>query len=110
MAASVFELPELTVLPDWLHPELLEDLSLVALVSIALVALLAFRLIRRLALRGVVVGLLVVLAVGLWEQRAQLSDCVDPVHLHSVRPDGPDPRRQEPPLPGVLAKSPVTIS
>ena len=77
MASSVFELPELTVLPNWLHPELLEDLSLVALASIALVALLAFRLIRRLVLRGVVVGLLVVLAVGLWEQRAQLSDCVD---------------------------------
>lgn len=77
MAGSVFELPELTVLPDWLHPELLEDLSLVALASIALVALLAFRLIRRLVLRGVVVGILVVLAVGLWEQRTQLSDCVD---------------------------------
>ena len=77
MAGSMFELPELTVLPDWLHPELLEDLSLVALVSIALVALLAFRLIRRLALRGVVVGLLVVLAVGLWDQRTQLSDCGD---------------------------------
>ena len=77
MAGSVFELPELAVLPDWLHPELLEDLSLVALVSIALLALLAFRLIRRLVFRGVVVGLLVVLAVGLWEQRAQLSDCVD---------------------------------
>ena len=66
MAGSMFELPELTILPNWLHPELLEDLSLVALVSIALLALLAFRLIRRLVLRGVVVGLLVVLAVGLW--------------------------------------------
>ena len=76
MARSVFELPELAVLPNWLHPELLEDLSLVALVSVALVALLAFRLIRRLVLRGVVVGLLLVLAIGLWEQRAQLSDCV----------------------------------
>ena len=77
MVGSVFELPELTVLPDWLHPQLLQDLSLVALVSVALVALLAFRLIRRLVLRGVVVGLLVFLAVGLWEQRTQLSDCVD---------------------------------
>ena len=77
MARTVFELPELAVLPNWLHPELLEDLSLVALVSITLVALLAFRLIRRLILRGVVVGLLLVLAIGLWEQRAQLSDCVD---------------------------------
>ena len=77
MAGSVFELPELTVLPDWLHPKLLEDLSLVVLIGIALVALLAFRLIRRLVLRGVVVSLLVVLAVGLWEQRTQLSDCVD---------------------------------
>ena len=64
MARSVFELPELAVLPNWLHPELLEDLSLVALVSITLVALLAFRLIRRLVLRGVVVGLLLV--VLLW--------------------------------------------
>ena len=77
MARSVFELPELAVLPNWLHPELLEDLSLVALVSITLVALLAFRLIRRLVLRGVVVGLLLVLTIGLWDQRAQLSDCVD---------------------------------
>jgi ABC-type proline/glycine betaine transport system permease subunit len=73
----VFELPELTVLPSWVHPELLEDLSLVALVSTALVALLAFRFIRRLAFRGVILGLLLLLAVGLWEQRAQLSDCVD---------------------------------
>ena len=77
MARTVFELPELAVLPNWLHPELLEDLSLVALVSITLVALLAFRLIRRLVLRGVVVGLLLFLAIGLWEQRTQLSDCVD---------------------------------
>ena len=77
MARSVFELPEMAALPDWLHPELLEDLSLVALVSIALLALLAFRLIRRLVLRGVVVGLLLVLTIGLWDQRAQLSDCVD---------------------------------
>ena len=77
MARSVFELPELAVLPNWLHPELLEDLSLVVLVGLTLVALLAFRLIRRLVLRGVVVGLLLVLAIGLWEQRTQLSDCVD---------------------------------
>ena len=77
MAGSVFELPKLTVLPDWLHPELLEDLSIVALVGIALVALLAFRLIRQLAFRGVVVGLLIILAIGLWEQRSQLSNCVD---------------------------------
>ena len=77
MGRSVFELPELAVLPNWLHPELLEDLSLVALVSIGLVALLAFRLIRRLVLRGVVVGLLLVLTIGLWDQRAQHSDCVD---------------------------------
>ena len=77
MAGSVFELPELAVLPSWLHPELLEDLSVVALVSLTLGALLAFRLIRRLVLRGVVVGLLLVLAIGLWEQRTQLSDCVD---------------------------------
>ena len=77
MLGSVFELPGVTALPSWLHPELLEDLSVVALVCIALVALLVFRLVRRLVFRGIVLGLLLVLAVGLWEQRSQLSECAD---------------------------------
>lgn len=77
MAASVFDLPEVTALPGWLHPELAEDLSLVALIGVAFVAALAFRFVRRLVVRGLVVSLLLILAIGLWSQRHELSDCID---------------------------------
>lgn len=77
MIGSIFDLPEIAVLPSWLHPELVEDLSLLALLGVACIALLAFRFVRKLILRGFVLAVLLIIAVGLWDQRHELSDCVD---------------------------------
>ena len=77
MAASVFDLPEVAALPAWLHPELAEELSLVALVGVAFVAALVFRFVRKLVFRALLVSLLLIFAIGLWNQRHELSDCID---------------------------------
>lgn len=77
MASSFFDLPEVTTLPGWLHPELAENLSLGVLIAVACAAALAFRFLRKLVVRGLVVSLLLILAIAIWNQRHELSDCID---------------------------------
>ena len=70
-------LPGLFDLPPWADPAMLRDMSAVAIVVVAIGALLALGFIRRIIVRTVVLGLLVVLALGLWDQRVQLGECVE---------------------------------
>ena len=78
MTASIFDLPEITKLPDWAEPALLEDFSTGSLVILALLALLAFRFIRKVVGKIIVISLLAIIAIGIWEQRNQLQGCINP--------------------------------
>ncbi len=77
MPISVSDLAATVELPTWLDPARLEDVGLVAVAVAVVGALAALRLVRRLMLRILVVGLLGLLALGIWVQRGQLGECVD---------------------------------
>ncbi len=69
-------LPELIDLPSWADPDRLRSLAVVGIVVAVVLLVLAARLLRRLVVRVVVVVALAALAIGLWDQRAELGDCV----------------------------------
>lgn len=69
-------LPALVDLPTWADPERLRSLAVVGIVVAVALLVLAARLVRRLVVRTVVVVVLAALAIGLWDQRAELGDCV----------------------------------
>ena len=69
-------LPELVDLPAWADPERLRSIAVVGIVVALVLLVLAFQLLRRLVVRMVVVLVLAALAIGLWDQRSELGDCV----------------------------------
>ena len=77
MSIPLDDIPNWVDLPSWAHPDLLEDISLAVLLLAVIAAALVFRFVRKVAVRTLVVTALLVFAIGLWGQRAQLQSCTD---------------------------------
>ena len=77
MSESLYELPELITLPGWADPQLLEHASLLGLAILVLAVYLIIRFLRKVVLKVVLVALVLLLGVGLWNQRLELRSCVD---------------------------------
>lgn len=65
----------LAALPDWLDPELLQWIILVAIAVLLYLMYVVVRFVQRAALKLVLFGLLAGVAVSLWVQRTDLEDC-----------------------------------
>lgn len=63
------------MLPEALDPSTLRTVALVALVVLAVLVFLVVRFVQKVVLRLVVVGMLVIVGIGVWVQRAELSTC-----------------------------------
>ena len=77
MPESLYDLPELVTLPGWADPELLAKASVLGLAALVVAAFLILRILRKVVAKVLLVGLVVLLGVGLWDQRLELHSCAD---------------------------------
>ena len=62
---------------EWIDAEALPDIILGAIAVLGVLAVLVIWAVRKLLLRLVLIVLIGALAVSLWQQRADLQDCVE---------------------------------
>lgn len=65
------------MIPDWLDAEALRWVIVGAIGVLAAVTAMAVRLVRKALLRLAVIAAFAGLSIGLWQQRADLQDCVE---------------------------------
>lgn len=65
------------MLPDWLDPERLQWIILIAIALVLCAMYLVTRILRRVVMRFLLFVLLAGVGLSLWVQRADLQDCVD---------------------------------
>ena len=65
------------MIPDWLDAEALRWVIVGAIGVLAAVTAMAVRLVRKALLRLAVIAVFAGLSIGLWQQRADLQDCVE---------------------------------
>lgn len=64
-------------MPEWLNTDVLSNLTVLLLILVGVGALVAARFVQIVILKGVVVVLLAVLAIGIWLFRYDLGRCAD---------------------------------
>ena len=64
-------------MPDWIDPETLRVLSIAGIVVAVVLAVVVLRFVSGIASKMGLIGVLLVVGVLLWYQRAELADCVD---------------------------------
>ena len=64
-------------MPDVITPENARWIALVTVAVVVVGIFLVVRFVQKLVLKAVLVGLLALVGLGLWVQRADLGDCVD---------------------------------
>ena len=70
-------IPEIGELPSWADPDLLKGLSVAAIALVVVGTWLIFRVVRKVVFRSLLLVLAVGLSFSLWQQRGQLTDCVE---------------------------------
>ena len=65
------------MIPEWLDAESLRWAIVGAIAVLVVVAAMVLRLVRKFFMRLVVVAAFGALSLGLWQQRADLQDCVE---------------------------------
>ena len=64
-------------LPEWLSPEISENLSIVALVILGILLLLVLRFISKVILKFAFMVIIAALALGVWSEKSELSGCIN---------------------------------
>jgi len=64
-------------LPEWLSPEISENLSIVALVILGILLLLVLRFISKVILKFAFIVIIAALALGVWSEKSELSGCIN---------------------------------
>lgn len=73
----MLSLLSLSVIPDWLDAESLQWMIIGTIMSLGTMTVMAMRFVRKLLLRLVLLAVFGGLSLGIWQQRANLQDCVD---------------------------------
>lgn len=82
-------------MPDWLDPELLRQMSVGVLIALGVAALLVFRFVTKMVTRLIMLGVIAVLATGVWLQWDNLQDCADDCSCELFGQDVHVPRCEE---------------
>ena len=64
-------------LPEWLSPEISENLSIGALVILGILLLLVLRFISKVILKFAFIVIIAALALGVWSEKSELSGCIN---------------------------------
>lgn len=67
----------LDAVPEVITPDNARWIALVAVAIVVVGMFLVVRFVQKLVLKAVLVGLLALVGLGLWVQRAELGDCVE---------------------------------
>ena len=70
-------IPEVGELPTWANPDLLKGLSVGAIVIVLIGTWFIFRLVRKVVFRSLLLVIAAGLTFSIWQQRGQLTDCVE---------------------------------
>ena len=69
--------PAIGELPSWANPDLLKGLSVAAIALVVVGTWLIFSVVRKVVFRSLLLVLAVGLSFSLWQQRGQLTDCIE---------------------------------
>ena len=70
-------IPEVGELPTWANPDLLKGLSVGVIVIVLIGTWFIFRLVRKVVFRSLLLVVAAGLTFSIWQQRGQLTDCVE---------------------------------
>ena len=70
-------IPEVGELPTWANPNLLKGLSIGAIAIVLIGTWFVFRVVRKVMFRSLLLILAAGLTFSIWQQRGQLTDCVE---------------------------------
>jgi len=70
------EIANVNSLPDWISPEIIQNLSVVVLVILGIFFLLVLRFISKLLIKFTFIVIILALAFGVWTERSDLSGCI----------------------------------
>ena len=70
------EIANVDSLPDWISPEVVQNLSVVVLVVLGILLFLVLRFISKVMVRFTFIVIIIALAFGVWTERSDLSGCI----------------------------------
>ena len=77
MSETLQEIASKNSLPDWISPEIIENLGIVVLVVLGILLFLVLRFISKLLVKFAFIVIIFALAFGVWSERADLSECIN---------------------------------
>ena len=77
MSKIIPEIANVNSLPDWISPEITQNLSIVALVVLGILLFLVLRFISKVLVKFTFIVIILALAFGVWTERSDLSGCIN---------------------------------
>ena len=77
MSKIIPEIANVNSLPDWISPEITQNLSIVAFVVLGILLFLVLRFISKVLVKFTFIVIILALAFGVWTERSDLSGCIN---------------------------------